>query len=106
MHTVMWTFKLPTGTSKSQLIETIKATAHTYEGIPGLIRKHLSLGKCGRRQRILHRRLDRDGNQALGSATAASGLGNTDGRGERRATTCCSRIATGSYLQTHRPAGP
>jgi hypothetical protein len=40
MHTVMWTFKVPTGTSKAQLIETINATAHTYEGIPGLIRKY------------------------------------------------------------------
>ena len=39
MHTVMWTFKVPAGTSKAQLIETINATAHTYEGIPGLIRK-------------------------------------------------------------------
>jgi hypothetical protein len=24
MHTVMWTFKVPAGTSKAQLIETIK----------------------------------------------------------------------------------
>jgi hypothetical protein len=39
MHTVMWTFKVPAGTSKAQLIETINATAHTHEGIPGLIRK-------------------------------------------------------------------
>ena len=39
MHTVMWTFKLPAGTSKAQLIDTINATAHTYKGIPGLIRK-------------------------------------------------------------------
>jgi hypothetical protein len=35
MHTVMWTYKLPTGTPKGQLIETINATAHNYEGIPG-----------------------------------------------------------------------
>ena len=63
MHTVMWTFKVPTGTSKAQLIETINATAHTYEGIPGLIRKRdrpmvpssdLSLGKCSRRKCVLH----------------------------------------------------
>ena len=27
MHTVMWTFKVPAGTSKAQLIETINATA-------------------------------------------------------------------------------
>ena len=36
MHTVMWTFKVPTGTSKAQLIETINATAHTYEESPAL----------------------------------------------------------------------
>ena len=67
MHTVMWTFKVPAGTSKAQLVETINATAHTYEGIPGLIRKyygiapdgkfvcrHLSVGKPSRRQRVLH----------------------------------------------------
>jgi hypothetical protein len=41
MHTVMWTFKVPAGTSKAQLIKTINATAHTYEGIPGLIRKYM-----------------------------------------------------------------
>ena len=35
MHTVMWTFKVPAGTAKAQLVETINATAHTYEGIPG-----------------------------------------------------------------------
>jgi hypothetical protein len=40
MHTVMWTFKVSAGTSKTQLIETVNATAHTYEGIPGLIRKY------------------------------------------------------------------
>jgi hypothetical protein len=39
MHTVMWTFKVPAGTPKAQLVETINATAHTDEGIPGLIRK-------------------------------------------------------------------
>ena len=39
MHTVMWTFKVPAGMSKAQLIETVNSTAHTYEGIPGLIRK-------------------------------------------------------------------
>jgi hypothetical protein len=43
MHTVMWTFKMPAGTSKAQLIETINATAHTYEGIPGLIRKYYGI---------------------------------------------------------------
>ena len=26
MHTVMWTFKVPAGTSKARLVETINAT--------------------------------------------------------------------------------
>jgi Putative mono-oxygenase ydhR len=43
MHTVMWTFKVPEGTSKAQLLDTIKATARTYEGIPGLIRKYYGI---------------------------------------------------------------
>ena len=43
MHTVMWTFKVPAGTPKAQLVETINATAHTYEGIPGLIRKYYGI---------------------------------------------------------------
>jgi hypothetical protein len=47
MHTVMWTFKVPAGTSKAQLIETINATAHTYEGIPGLIRKYYGITRDG-----------------------------------------------------------
>ena len=47
MHTVMWTFKVPTGTSKAQLIETINATAHTYKGIPGLIRKYYGIAPDG-----------------------------------------------------------
>ena len=56
MHTVMWTFKVPAGTAKAQLVETINATAHTYEGIPGLIRnttgsrptgRHSSASICG-----------------------------------------------------------
>ena len=47
MHTVMWTFKVPAGTSKAQLIETINATAHTYEGIPGLIRKYYGITPDG-----------------------------------------------------------
>jgi hypothetical protein len=29
MHTLMWTFEVPAGPSKAQLIETIAATAHT-----------------------------------------------------------------------------
>lgn len=47
MHTVMWTFKVPADTSKAQLIETINATAHTYEGIPGLIRKYYAIAPDG-----------------------------------------------------------
>ncbi|HEY7242641.1 MAG TPA: hypothetical protein VH678_02005 [Xanthobacteraceae bacterium] len=47
MHTVMWTFKVPAGTSKAQVIDTIKATAHTYEGIPGLIRKYYGIAPDG-----------------------------------------------------------
>lgn len=47
MHTVMWTFKVPAGTSKAQLTETINATAHTYEGIPGLIRKYYGIAPHG-----------------------------------------------------------
>ena len=34
MHTVMWTFKVPAGTSKAQLVETINATAYTYRRHP------------------------------------------------------------------------
>ena len=47
MHTVMWTFKVPASTSKAQLVETINATAHTYEGIPGLIRKYYGIAPDG-----------------------------------------------------------
>ena len=47
MHTVMWTFKVPAGTSKSQLVCTINATAHTYEGIPGLICKYYGIAPDG-----------------------------------------------------------
>jgi hypothetical protein len=35
------------GTSKAQLIETINATAHTYEQIPGLIRKYYGIAPDG-----------------------------------------------------------
>ena len=47
MHTVMWTFKVPAGTPKAKLIETINATADTYEGIPGLIRKYYGIAPDG-----------------------------------------------------------
>jgi hypothetical protein len=35
------------GHVQSQLIETINATAHTYEGIPGLIRKYYGIAPDG-----------------------------------------------------------
>ena len=52
MHTVMWTFKVPAGTPLARkvmgrLVETINATAHTYEGIPGLIRKYYGIAPGG-----------------------------------------------------------
>jgi hypothetical protein len=43
----MWTFKVPAGTSKTQLLATIAATAHTYEGVPGLIRKYYGIAPDG-----------------------------------------------------------
>jgi hypothetical protein len=43
MHTVMWTFQVPTGTTKADLVATIKATAHNYLGVPGLIRKYYGI---------------------------------------------------------------
>lgn len=48
MHTVIWTFKVPDGTSKADLVETINATAHTYQGIPGLIRKYYGIAPDAR----------------------------------------------------------
>ena len=56
MHTVLWTFKVPAGTSKAQLVETINATAHTYEGIPGLIRKYYGIAPDGALRRAGARR--------------------------------------------------
>jgi len=47
MHTVMWTFKVQAGTAKAKLVETINATAHMYEGIPGLIRKYYGIAPDG-----------------------------------------------------------
>jgi hypothetical protein len=38
----MWTFKVP-AMSKAQLVENVKTTAHTYTGIPGLIRKYYGI---------------------------------------------------------------
>lgn len=45
MHTVMWTFQMPAGTSREELVATIKATAHNYLGIPGLIRKYYGIAE-------------------------------------------------------------
>ena len=47
MHTVMWTFALPAGTSKTDVTETIRATAHNYQNVPGLIRKYYGLTPDG-----------------------------------------------------------
>ena len=48
MHTVMWTFQVPSGTSKQDLVNTINASAHTYQGIPGLIRKYYGIAEDGK----------------------------------------------------------
>ena len=47
MHTVMWTFKLPAGTTRTHVVDTIKATAASYQGVPGLIRKYYGLTPDG-----------------------------------------------------------
>jgi hypothetical protein len=47
MHAVMWTFKVPAGTGKDELVRTINATAHTYQGVPGLIRKYYGIAPDG-----------------------------------------------------------
>ena len=47
MHTVMWTFQLPAGTTRAQAVDTIKATAGGYQGVPGLIRKYYGLSEDG-----------------------------------------------------------
>jgi hypothetical protein len=39
--------KRPSEASAPSLIETINATAHTYEGIPGLIRKYYGITPDG-----------------------------------------------------------
>jgi hypothetical protein len=48
MHTVMWTFNLPAGTPKPQVLQAIKAGAHAYQGVPGLIRKYYGIAPDGR----------------------------------------------------------
>ncbi|HXS05741.1 MAG TPA: hypothetical protein VN723_03050 [Rhizomicrobium sp.] len=47
MHTVMWTFNLPAGTTKTHAVDVIKATAAGYQGVPGLIRKYYGLTEDG-----------------------------------------------------------
>jgi len=47
-QTVMWTFKVPAGVSRADIIERINATAHTYLGVPGLIRKYYVLAEDGK----------------------------------------------------------
>jgi hypothetical protein len=48
MHTVMWTFQVPAGTTKAALRETIEQTAHNYLNVPGLIRKYYGIDDDGR----------------------------------------------------------
>ena len=42
-------------------------------------------------------------NILAGGATAASGMGNADGGGERRTAACCRRIASASDLRSPSP---
>jgi hypothetical protein len=74
MHTVMWTFKVPAGTSKAQLIRLSNATAHTYEGIPGLIRKYYGITPDGGSLVSALRQLS----ILLGVLEPPSGAGNVD----------------------------
>jgi Putative mono-oxygenase ydhR len=48
MYTVMWTFNVPAGKTRADILANIKATAHTYLGIPGLIRKYYALAEDGK----------------------------------------------------------
>ena len=48
MYTVMWTFHVPEGTTRQDLVNTINASAHTYLGIPGLIRKYYGIAEDGK----------------------------------------------------------
>lgn len=47
MYTVMWTFNVPAGKTRDDIVANINATAHTYLGIPGLIRKYYALAEDG-----------------------------------------------------------
>jgi hypothetical protein len=47
MHTVVWTFAVPAGTDKAEIVATIRATAHMYQGVPGLIRKYYGVAPDG-----------------------------------------------------------
>jgi len=48
MYTIMWTFQVPAGTGKADLTNTIKATAHNYQNVPGLIRKYYGIAPDGK----------------------------------------------------------
>jgi len=111
MHTVMWTFKVPAGTSKAQLVETINATAHTYEGIPGLIRKYYGIAPEGGSLVGIYLWANKAAADAFytaewlamvakrwGAAAATSGMGNAHGRRERRAAPNSRRIEAEAAL--------
>jgi hypothetical protein len=43
----MWTFQLPADISKSDAVAIIRASAASYQGVPGLIRKYYGLTPDG-----------------------------------------------------------
>jgi hypothetical protein len=45
--TVTRTFHVPEDTTKQDLVNTVNASAHTYLGIPGLIRKYYGIAEDG-----------------------------------------------------------
>ena len=89
-HTVMWTFNVPAGMSRADILKKIDATAHTYLGIPGLIRKYYALRKTGREVRdlplgvqgtsgrVLHARLGGTRHGTLGGQGGSNLLGHPD----------------------------
>lgn len=48
MHTIMWTFQIPAGKTKEEMRSVIKATAHNYLNIDGLVRKYYGIAEDGR----------------------------------------------------------
>src|SRR3984893_2612503 len=64
--------------------------------------RHLSLGKQGRRRRMLPGRLGGGGAHALGRAAAAAGLGDAHGGGERGAAPRCGRVRRGNPIVKSR----